>query len=627
LKLPAGTKNGLFRLIRLAVIIELAWLVLINAVLQIPYTQTVINGIRPEKFHVSWESAWSPYPGRVFVHGASANGNSRSQIWQVDVDSASGSIGLLPLIFKHARIRNVNADNVTFRMRPRTKPDKDYSRIEAFFPVIEGREVTPAVTTPRKKKSPWQVAVNNIRINGEHRYWIYQLQGSSVAEIEGGLNYRTRGGPLELDLSGLDVDLGKHYLNGDYELLSQGQVTGKMGFTPFNPRENKGLALLDYLLLDVEVHIDVSSLQFIELFMLRLRDVAVDGSGLVSGRLLLDQGRVLDGTDLVVNARDLQVNVPAHRISGSGAVGLEKGANTGGLLNLGFRFRDLELLHRDDPRPVIAGDTMMIKVSSDGRLVPKPELPDENLVVGVEIGKLGVPDLAVFQGYLPPEFPLSITGGDAVLDASLQLRPENANGYIRLVSGNARATLVDQDLQADLTADIVLADGQPGQLAFDLSGSRFVLGNVKVLGQKAEFDDQGWSTRLNLTSARLALADPMRVNAYAELNASDSRPIAAVFRNQEGWRPEFIAKALMVEGIEGTAELEILGRRVAIPDSWVTSDNIEAGARVVFADSGSDGVVYLKYKKVDAVLKLNNGKKNIDLLGARKKYDAYESSH
>jgi hypothetical protein len=119
----------------------------------------------------------------------------------------------------------------------------------------------------------------------------------------------------------------------------------------------------------------------------------------------------------------------------------------------------------------------------------------------------------------------------------------------------------------------------------------------------------------------------MRVNAYAELNASDSRPIAAVFRNQEGWRPEFIAKALMVEGIEGTAELEILGRRVAIPDSWVTSDNIEAGARVVFADSGSDGVVYLKYKKVDAVLKLNNGKKNIDLLGARKKYDAYESSH
>lgn len=154
MKLPAGTKNGLFRLIRLAVIIELAWLVLINAVLQIPYTQTVINGIRPEKFHVSWESAWSPYPGRVFVHGASANGNSRSQIWQVDVDSASGSIGLLPLIFKHARIRNVNADNVTFRMRPRTKPDKDYSRIEAFFPVIEGREVTPAVTTPRKKKAP-----------------------------------------------------------------------------------------------------------------------------------------------------------------------------------------------------------------------------------------------------------------------------------------------------------------------------------------------------------------------------------------------------------------------------------------------------------------------------------------
>lgn len=240
---------------------------------------------------------------------------------------------------------------------------------------------------------------------------------------------------------------------------------------------------------------------------------------------------------------------------------------------------------------------------------------------------MGVPDLAVFQGYLPPEFPLTITGGDAVLVADLQLRPDSAEGQIRLDSGNASVTLVDQDLRADLSANIVLAGGKPEELTFDLRGSEVVLNNVHVLGKEAEFDDNGWSTVLRLPRADLALTDPLRVSAQVELEASDSRPIAAVFRNQEGWRPKFIANALTVEGIGGTAELEIIGRRVAIPISWVTSDNIEAGAKVVFAGSGSDGVVYLKYKKIDAVLKLNNGKKNIDLVGARKKYDAYESSH
>lgn len=627
MKLSPGARHWIVRIIKLAVIFEVAWLVIINALLQIPHTQTVINGIRPEKFHLSWENAWSLYPARVNLRGVSANGNSRSQIWQVDVDSASGSIRILPLIFKRARVRNVNASNVTFRMRPRTKPDKDYSRIEAFFPVIEGREVTPAVTTPRKRKRPWHVSVDNIRLSGEHGYWIYQLQGSSVADIKGGLKYLAPGGPLELDLTGLDLDLGGHYLNGDYEILKQGRVTGSMGFAPFIPRENKGLALLDYLLLDVNVDIDVNSLKFIKLFLLRLRGVDVDGSGRVSGHLRFNRGQVLDGTDLAVNARDLQVGMPAHRIRGTGGVDLEKGPDTRDQLDLAFRFRDLELVHKGDTRPVIAGDDMLITVSSDGRLLLKPEQLDESLAVRVEIGKLGVPDLAVFQSYLPPEFLLTITGGDAVLVADLQLRPDNANGHIRLDSGNASVTLIDQDLRADLSANIVLAGGKPEELMFDLSGSEIVLDNVKVSGQEAGFDDEGWSTVLKLPRAGLALTDPLRVSAQVELEASDSRPIAAVFRNQEGWRPEFIAKALTVEGIEGTATLEIIGKRVTIPESWVTSDNIEVGARVVFAGSGSDGVIYLKYKKIDAVLKLDNGKKNIDLVGARKKYDAYETSH
>jgi hypothetical protein len=233
----------------------------------------------------------------------------------------------------------------------------------------------------------------------------------------------------------------------------------------------------------------------------------------------------------------------------------------------------------------------------------------------------------VFQGYMPPHFPLSITGGTAVLVASLQLRPTEAGGYIRLESGDARVNLADQDLRTDLTADIILAGGRPEDLAFDLRGSQIALNNVMVSGEEAGFDDQAWAATLKLLQADVLLEDPLRVSAEAELTASDSRPIAAVFRNQQGWRPKFIAKALTVEDIEGTAKLEIEGNRVVIPTSWITSDNIEVGARAVWSESGNDGVVYLKYKKIDAVLKLDNDKKNIDLTKAKKKYDSYESRH
>ncbi len=624
---PPHIRRWTIRIVKLAILIELTWLVVINTLLQIPYTQAAINAIRPEKFHVSWERAWSPYPARVYLRKASANGNSRSQVWQVDVDSASGSIRLLPLIFKRAWVHNVNGNNVTFQMRPRTKPDKDFSRVEAFFPVIEGREVTPAVTTPRKKKRRWHVAVDNIHVSGDVEYWIYQLQGSSAVDIDGGLNYLAPGGPFDLELTNLDVNLEGHYLNADYEVFRQGSVKGSMGFTPFMPRENKGLALLDFLLLDVNVDIDVNSLKFIKLFLLKIKALDVDGSGHVNGRLRFDKGGVLDGTDLSVDARDLQVNFPAHQIHGSGDVDLKKGLNSGGQLTLGFRFLNLELIHKGDTRPVVTGDNLLIKVSSNGQLLPKPGQLDESTIVDVEIEQLGVPDLAVFQGYIPPHFPLSITGGKAVLAASLQLKPTDVSGHIQLESGDARVNLADQDLRTDLKVDIMLAGGRPQDLEFDLSGSQIALNNVMVSGEKAGFDDQAWAATLKLLQADVLLADPLRVSAEAELSASDSRPIAAVFRNQEGWRPKFIARALTVEDIDGTVKLEIEGNRVVIPTSWITSDNIEVGARAVFSESGNDGVVYLKYKKIDAVLKLENGKKNIDLTRARGKYESYETRH
>ena len=37
----------------------------------------------------------------------------------------------------------------------------------------------------------------------------------------------------------------------------------------------------------------------------------------------------------------------------------------------------------------------------------------------------------------------------------------------------------------------------------------------------------------------------------------------------------------------------------------------------------NDGVVYLKYKKADALLRIRDGKRNIDIIGVREKFDDY----
>ena len=140
----SATASKLKAIIKALIVIELVYLVVVNALLSAPLTQNVVNSIKPDKFKVSWERAWSWYPVRVHATGVSANGQSRSQQWELHTPSLSASISLLPLLLKRVWVSDVAVLDVDYRQRPRLKEGKDYEQILPYFPPISGREVTAA---------------------------------------------------------------------------------------------------------------------------------------------------------------------------------------------------------------------------------------------------------------------------------------------------------------------------------------------------------------------------------------------------------------------------------------------------------------------------------------------------
>ena len=42
-----------------ALAVEVIYVILFNLALQLPLTQTLINQIKPDKFHVTWQKAWT----------------------------------------------------------------------------------------------------------------------------------------------------------------------------------------------------------------------------------------------------------------------------------------------------------------------------------------------------------------------------------------------------------------------------------------------------------------------------------------------------------------------------------------------------------------------------------------
>jgi hypothetical protein len=83
---------------------------------------------------------------------------------------------------------------------------------------------------------------------------------------------------------------------------------------------------------------------------------------------------------------------------------------------------------------------------------------------------------------------------------------------------------------------------------------------------------------------------------------------------------------LTIENIQGNAEMTIENEQIIIPHAFTSSDKIDAGAKGIINTEGAEGIFYARFRKLDAVLKIRDGKRNIDIIGARKKFDLYPTN-
>lgn len=630
-----SSRHWLLRTLGWLVALELAYLLIINGLLNLPLTQDVVNAVRPEKFHVRWERAWSMVPFRAHARGIQASGQSRSQQWQVNADAASGSIRLLPLVLKRVYLSGVEASNVSYRQRPRLKPDRDYTGQLQHYPEIDGWEVQQVDATPRKDKRPWKVNLSDATARGEFQFWIYNLQGSARGSAAADMTVETRGGPFSLDARDLDLTLDPALLNGNVEVFHGGTLSGELGFAPIVFRENRGLEILHYLRLDTYLDLDVASLAFINLFTGGLGEFAISGDGTVRGRLHYREAYMLAGTDLLASAANLEVDVRQMRVQGRGDVRIHTPEDVDKPLMLHIGYDELAVTRTGDDAPFLRGDSLDIAYGGSNLVVPVEKIDFDTLLndeahrerrkhntFSLQIDDATLLDMAIINDYLPDGGSLHFTGGEASLQADISAGARDIDGGLQLVGRAVQMRAGAQDLVGDLDVDLVLSGGVPRELRVQLDGSTVVLDEVRVVGERQNFDDDRWAAKLLFRDAEAVYATPPFVSAEVGLTVSDTRPLVALFSNRSR-APRWTSRFLTLEDIDGEARLELANDRLLVEQAEVLSDKAELGAKAVFYQGGRDGVIYARYEKLDLVLKLQGQDSNIDVFRARQTFDAY----
>lgn len=631
-------KNFLKRFVFIVVAAEFAYLIIINTVLYLPITQDLVNKIRPEKFQVTWERAWSLYPFRLNAEGIAANGQARTQQWEAYATSGAASISLLPLIFKDVYLSDVEAENIDYRQRPRLKPDRDYSKTLPYFPSITGREVVPVDTSELPKKRPWKIHVNDIAATGEHRFWVFNLQGTGSGSALGNLYTETRGGTFSLDVTDLDLNLGPAFLNGDAEIFEGGTVQGVLGFSPLTRRDNKGRRMLKFSYVDTQIDLTVGSFNFLKIFTAGLGNLDISGAGQLTGHLAVRDGYVRAGTKLSATTTDLGVAIRDIDISGVGSVFIQTPADADMPLKLDIHYDTLAATRMEESDPFLRGTGLQLSYTGSNFILPDPDMSLKELwsdeaarqrradnTFDLAIDDAKVIDMSAFNYYLPPDTAFTFAGGETALNARVSLTEDTISGTIDLDSAAMKVQVDDQSFEADLDADIVIQSGVPRDLKANISGSSLRLFNVRVDGNEESFDGDYWSTSLTFTDAEGTFIKPIDVNANAVLTVSDTRPLVTFFDNRNK-PPKWLSNMMAVKNLEGEAELEVSDGAIRIPLAYVDSEKAEVGVKGVIANGERNGLVFARFKKFSTLLKRFDGKRDVDIIKPRAKFDRYQIS-
>ena len=341
--------------------------------------------------------------------------------------------------------------------------------------------------------------MNDLQAKGEHRFWVYNIQGTASGPAKGNLYTETRRGAFWLDVEQFELDLGPAFLNGNAEAFRGGSAAGSLGFSPLVRAENPGRRMLRFGYLDADLDLAVDSLDFINMLVGNLGNFNITGAGQVQGHLSISDGFVRAGTQLTATANNLGVDMYDISVLGKGVVSIHTPETEDTPLGLDVQYDQLTATRTEEPAPFLIGETLHLEYRGSNFITPDPSLgladlwddeearqrrADNSLNLFIE--KATVPDMSALNYHLPPETALKFSGGTTELNAEIFFGEESLDGTIELDSAEAEVQIDEQRLKADLDINMNLAGGNPRAFTADFSGSTLRLFNVYVEGEKEQ---------------------------------------------------------------------------------------------------------------------------------------------
>lgn len=481
----------------------------------------------PEKLLVTWERAWTLWPGRVHLDGVEIRGQNRNLQWWASLDRVRVSVDLPRLAVRTFHARSIAGEDLTFHLRLRLPPDGTAPtgpEGEPLAPPIPGLDNPPqpppeelVSRAPGERPPGWKIHLDGIDLDGFRRVWIdrYRLEGGGT--LSGSMELQVRG-----DLAVQDVRLRFHdgrLTTGPEELLERVDLELDAALDRFRPRGQKGLEFLRFVSGDLSLETRTASLDFLDPLLTRVPGLDLDGGGELTVDAGLDHGRPTEGSRLELVPEGVDLTFHGYRAGGTGQLRGE--IEEGGTTRITARFESFRLrLPQPEPAVTLNGRGLTFSARTEELTLAEMPPPPE-----VEIGleALEIPDVTAFDDWLPegPGVRLERGTGSVAAHGVLDARSGTGRGEVTLGLRDLIARRVGEgagegagqlEVRGDLDVGVEIPGFDLDRRTFEIADGRIGLTDFQATGRGGILD---WSARFEQLEARVDAAALRRREIHA----------------------------------------------------------------------------------------------------------------
>ena len=568
------------------------YLILGNSLLRTQWLQQILS--RKPSLNISWKNGYTLFPGHVQLAGLKLEGNPRLTKWQVSAERAHGWINLFALPFKSFQAYGVDGEGVVSEIQRKTNPP------------------------PKKHRPPgWKIGLHGLAVDRVNRLQFDQFLLECDGRVRGSAEFQVRG-LIHMQELGIDFRHGNLTQKGSV-IGSQLQLQVDAGLAPFKTGQYAPRAMWDLASGQVKIDAQITSLGFLSALLERAPWLALKGGGHLNGQLHLDKGRILAPSKIHIGDGSIQAHYLDTVVAGKAIIQIKVDPDeTPNKLVLEASISPFDILGIGG-EPYIQGSGFQLTTETRNLQLSQPF---GDLVAHIVIPDSHIPDLTVYNQYLPAKTSLEVIGGEGRLTAEFDFdaSAHKGRGKIHLRGEQVRASVEELPMAGGFHLETKMISDDLTQRKFQLDGTRLVMMDVHTGEGKQESGP--WEGQITVEAGEMVWRKPLEVEALLNFDLQDSSPLVAIMakrRKLVAWSKDL----LTVENLLGKGHLKMKHRAMIVSPFQVTGEKLEMLGQLKFEENVAHGKMFIAFKGLHLGVAFENGQRDLKFIKARKWYENY----